>query len=98
MARLSLRPLIEPRGIHDNLTVWRQFHVRAIHRTRRRSLKVDTFAVVSASVAGALKLVLAGFPIGCAAKMSAASVDDKHAIRRAVHPDAIFLLPLGIHT
>src|SRR2546430_5784412 len=65
---------------------------------RRRPLKVDTFAVVSTPVAGALELVLAGFPIRCAAQVSTASVDDKHAIRRAVHPDAVFLLPLGIYT
>ncbi len=29
--------------------------------------------------------------------MSAARVNDEHAVRRAVHPDAIFLLPLGIY-
>src|SRR5882762_5204731 len=98
MSRINLGPLIEPGGIHDNLTVWRQLHVRAIHRTRCRSFKVDTFAVVAAPMAGAFELVLAGFPIGCAAEVSAASVDDKHAIRRAVHPDAVFLLPLGIYT
>src|SRR6266480_2840623 len=96
MARLSLGPLVEPGGIHDNLSVWRQFHVRAIHWTRCRSFKVDTFAVVSAPVAGALKLVFAGLPIGCAAQMSAAGVDDKHAVRRAVHPYAVLLLPFGI--
>src|SRR2546421_8160459 len=49
-------------------------------------------------MAGAFELVLAGFPIRCAAEVSAASVDDKHAIRRAVHPDAVFLLPLAIYT
>src|SRR6266436_6622822 len=72
--------------------------MRAIHSTRCRSLKVDTFAVVAASVAGTLELVLAGLPIGCATQMRAASVDDEYAIRRAVHPDAVFLLPLGIDT
>src|SRR5438874_2631873 len=96
MARLSLGPLVEPGGIHNNLSVWRQFHVRAIHGTRCRSFKVDTFAVVSAPVARALKLVFAGLPIGCAAQVSAAGVDDKHAVRRAVHPYAVLLLPFGI--
>ena len=97
MAGLSLGPLIEPGSIHDDLTVWRQFHVRAIHRTRRRPLKVDTFTVVAAPVAGTLELVLAGLPIGCTAQVSAASVDDEYTIRRAVHPDAVFLLKLGIY-
>src|SRR6266704_2203940 len=96
MARLSLGPLVEPGGIHDNLSIWRQFYVRAIHWTRCRSFKVDTFAVVSAPVARALKLVFAGLPIGCAAQVSAAGVDDKHAVRRAVHPYAVLLLPFGI--
>src|SRR5713226_4751494 len=98
VARLSLRPLIEPGSIHNDLAVGSQFHVRAIHWTRRGSLEVDTFAVVAASVAWALELVLAGLPIGCAAQVSAASVDDEYAIRRAVHPDAIFLLPFSIDT
>src|SRR5436309_13747891 len=70
--------------------------MRAIHGTRRRSFKVDAFAVVAAAVAGALELVFAGLPIRRAAEMRAASVDDKHAIGRAVHPDRIFLLQFGV--
>src|SRR6266852_5305495 len=97
MARLSLGPLIKPGSIHDNLTVWSQFHVRAVHRARCRSLKVDTFAVVTAPVARTLKLIFAGLPIGRAAQMSAAGIDYEHTIRRAVHPDAVFLLPFGVH-
>src|SRR5437879_2556877 len=96
MARLSLGPLVEPGGTHNQLSVWRQFDVHAMHSTRCRSFKVDTFAVVSAPVARALKLVFAGLPIGCAAQVSAAGVDDKHAVRRAVHPYAVLLLPFGI--
>src|SRR5260370_26376989 len=84
MAWLSLGPLIEPGSIHDNLTVWRRVHVGAVHGPRRRSLEVDAFAIVTAPVAGALKLVLAGLPIGRAAQVSAAGVDDKDAIRCAV--------------
>src|SRR6266852_2418825 len=30
--------------------------------------------------------------------MSTASVDDEYTTRRAVHPDAVLLLPFGIHT
>ncbi len=70
--------------------------MRAIHRTRSGSFKVDAFAVVTAAVAGALELVLAGFPIRSAAQVSAARVNDEHAIGSAVHPDAILLLPLGV--
>src|SRR5258708_365132 len=71
--------------------------MRAIHGPRRGPFEVDTFAVVAAAVARALELVLAGFPIGCAAQMGAAGVNDEHTTRRAVHPDAVLLLPLGIH-
>src|SRR5205807_4376174 len=97
VAGLSLGPLIEPGGVHNNLAVWRQLHVRAIHGARRGPFKVDPFAVVAAAVAGALELVFAGFPVGRAAEVRAARVDDKDAIGCAVHPDTIFLLPLGIH-
>jgi len=71
--------------------------VSAVHRTRRRPFEVDPFAVITASVAWTLELVLAGLPVGRAAQMSAARVNDKDAIGRAVHPNAVFLLPLGIH-
>src|SRR5437773_10831431 len=70
--------------------------MRAIHGTRRRSFKVDAFAVVAAAVAGALERVFAGLPMRRAAGMRAASVDDKHAVGRAVYPDTIFLLPFGV--
>src|SRR5216684_336048 len=96
VARLPLRPLIEPGSIHNDLAVGSQFHVRAIHGPRRGTFEVHTLAVVAAAVARALELVLAGFPIGCAAQMRAASVNDEHTARRAVHPDAVLLLPLGI--
>src|SRR6266581_1972109 len=48
-------------------------------------------------MARTLELVLAGLPVGRAAQMSAARVNDKDAIGRAVHPNAVFLLPLGVH-
>src|SRR5258708_13512255 len=89
--------MIRPGSSHNDTGLGSQFHVGAIHGPRRGSLEVDTFTVVAASVAWALELVLTGLPIGRAAQMSAASVDDKHAIGRAVHPDAVLLLPLGIH-
>ena len=97
MAGLPLGPLKEPGNIHDDLPVGRQFHVRAVHRTRRGPFEVNAFTVVAAAVAGALEFVLAGFPVGRATQMRAARVNDKHAVGRAVHPDAVLLLPLRIH-
>src|SRR5260370_7404729 len=96
-ARLSLGPVIKPGGIHDDLAIGSQFYMRAIHGPRRRPFEVDTFAVVAAAVARALELVFAGFPIGRTAQMCAASVNDEDTARRAVHPDAVLLLPFGIH-
>src|SRR5207249_11130844 len=61
-----------------------------------RALKVDRLAVIAAAVTRAFELVLAGFPVGRAAKMGAARIDDEEPIRRLVHPDAILLLVLGI--
>src|SRR5207237_9769652 len=37
-----------------------------------------------------------GLPIRYAAQVSAAGVDHKRAVRRAVHPYAVLLLPFGI--
>ena len=48
-------------------------------------------------MAWALELVLARLPVGRAAQMSAARVNDKDAVGCAVHPNAVFLLPLGVH-
>src|ERR1700676_1754113 len=71
--------------------------MRAIHGARRGALEVNAFAVVAAAVAGTLEFVFAGFPVGRAAQMSATREDDKDTIGCAVHPDAVFLLPLGVH-
>src|SRR5437660_12683184 len=97
MAGLSLRPLIEPGSVHDNLAIGREFHVRAIHGARRWTFKVDAFAVVAACVARALEFVFAGLAVGRATEMRAARIDNKDAIGSPVHPDAIFLLPFGVH-
>src|SRR5712691_9912949 len=77
-ARLSLGQLVQPGSIHNDLAIGSQLHVRTIHGARRGAFEVDTFAVVAAAVARAFELVLAGFPIGCAAQMRAASVNDEH--------------------
>src|SRR6266849_173886 len=98
MVGLSLGPLKEPRSVYDDLAVGRQFDVRAVHRPRRRAFKIHAFTVVAAAVARALEFVFAGFPVGGAAEMRAARVDDEDAVGRAVQPNAVFLLPLGVDT
>src|SRR5437868_8601456 len=68
----------------------------AIHRARCWALEVDAFAVIAAAVTRALEFVFAGFPVRRAAEMGAARIDNENAIGRAVDPDAVFLLPLGV--
>src|SRR5208337_200859 len=97
LAGLPLRPLVESRDIHQNLTVRSFLDMGPVHGTRRRTLKVDSFAVVTTAVARAFKFVIAGFPVGRAAQMRAARVNHEHAIGCAVHPDAVLLLKLGVH-
>src|SRR6202021_3662801 len=69
---------------------------RAVHGAGGRALEVDSFTVVPAAVAGTLEFVFAGLPIRRASQMGAACIDHEQAIRRAIDPDAIFLLELGI--
>src|ERR1700730_9939467 len=97
MTGLAFGPLIEARGVDHDLAIGREFDVCAIHRARRGAFEIDALAVVSAAVARALEFVLAGFPVRRAAEMGAARVDDENAVRSAVDPDAIFLLPLGVY-
>ena len=70
--------------------------MRAIHRTRRWSFEVDSFAVVAAAVARTLEFVFAGLPVGRAAEMRAPCINHEQTVRRTVHPDAIFLLEFGV--
>ena len=97
-ARLSLRPRVELRRVHQDLAVRREFKMRAVHRTRRGTFKVDALAVVSTAVTWTFEFVLAGFPVRSAAQVRAACIDDEEAIRRAIDPDAIFLLKFRINT
>src|SRR5215472_17194135 len=96
MARLSLGPGIQARSIHNDLSVGRHLNVSPIHRARRRTFEVDPFAVVAAAVAGTLEFVFAGLPIRGAAEVCTAGINNKEAIGSAVHPDAVFLLKLGV--
>src|SRR6267154_2656735 len=72
--------------------------MRPIHGTRRGAFEVDALAVATTAMTRALEFVFAGFPIGSAAQVSAPRVDDEHAIGSAIHPDAVFLLPLNVHS
>ncbi len=93
---LALRPFIKPADVHHYLAFSIQFDVSAIHRPRRRSFEVDSFAVVATAMAGTLEFVFTGFPVGRAAEVRAARINHKHAIGSFVNPDSILLLPLGI--
>src|SRR5580693_8672832 len=96
MRRLTLRPLIEPRGIDNDLAIGGKFNFRAVHGTRGWAFEVDALAVVTAAVAGTLELVLARLPVWRAAEVGAACVDHEHAVGSAIDPDAILLLKLGV--
>src|SRR5579862_5121160 len=49
-------------------------------------------------MARTLEFVFAWLPVGCATEVRAAGVNHEQAIRCAIHPDAVFLLPLCIDT
>src|SRR5215469_8406785 len=93
---LAFGPGVQLGRINQNLTVRSQFDAGAVHGTWSRALEVDSFIVVSAAVARTLEFVFARLPIWSAAQMRAARVDHKKAVGRAVNPDAIFLLELGV--
>src|SRR5579862_3024862 len=89
---LSLGPLIQARSVYDDLSIRSQFDLRAIHGAWCRPFKVNSFAVVAAAMARAFEFVFARLPIGSAAQMCAARVNDKEPIGSAVDPYTIFLL------
>src|SRR5690349_24334775 len=97
MALLAFRPLEKRCRINHDLTFGVELDLRAVHRSRRGAFEVDALAVIATTVTRALEFVLAGFPVGCAAEMSAARIDHKEAIGSARDPDAVLLLPLRIH-
>src|SRR5208283_1952001 len=96
-AWLTLRPLIKSRGVHDDFAVRSQLHEGAVHGPGRRTLEIYPFVIVAASMARTFELVFAGLPVRRTAQMSTTSVDDKNAIRSAIYPDAILLLPFRVH-
>ena len=78
--RSAFWPVIEPGNIHDYLAFSIKLHMGAIHGPRRRTFKVNPFAVVSAAVARAFEFVFTGLPIRRTAQMRAASVNHKQTI------------------
>ena len=95
---LAFGPLVKLGYVHHDLPLGIELNMRAIHWPRGRTLKVDCLAVVTAAVAGALKLVLARLPVRSASEVRTARVDHENPVRSFVHPNAILLLPLGIDT
>ena len=93
---LALRPLVQSGGVDNDLARRIKLDMRAVHRSRRGSLEVYPFTGVTASVARAFELVLAGFPIGCAAQVSASGVDHEKPFGVPNNPDAVLLLKFCI--
>src|SRR5690242_11273611 len=96
MVRSALGPLKQRRGIDYDLSFRIDCHLRAIHRSGRGTFEVNPFTVVTTAVTRALELVFTGFPVGRAAEMRAARVNNEETIGSARYPDAVLLLPLGI--
>src|ERR1700738_1697998 len=92
----SFLPFVQLRSVDDDLTFRIYFDVGPIHRARRRSFKVNRFAVITAAMTRALKLVLARFPVRRTPQVSAARINHEQTIRCLVYPNPIKLLPLGI--
>ena len=97
MARRAFRPVVELAYIDDDLPFGIELDLGAIHWARRGAFKVDALAVVTAAVARTLEFILARLPIGRAAEVRAARVDDEKPLGVLYDPDAILLLPLGIN-
>src|SRR5262249_37318873 len=93
---LALRPLVQSGGVDYDLARRIKLDVRAVHRTRCWPLEVYAFAGITASVARAFELVLAGFPIGCAAQVSASGVNHEKPFGVSNNPDAVLLLKFCI--
>ena len=93
---MPLRPRVESSHVDDDLAVRTKVHTGAIHRSRRRTLKIDALTIVTAAMAGALELVLRGFPIRGATQMSTARIDDEQPVRRTIDPDPILLQPFFV--
>ena len=68
-----------------------------IHRSRRRTFKVDPLAVITAAMTRTLELVFAWLPIRSAAQVRAACVNDEYPVRSSIHPNAIFLLKFSVN-
>jgi hypothetical protein len=72
--------------------------VRTVHGTGCRPFEIDAFGIVARAMAGALELVLARFPVGCATKVRADGRNHEDSFGVADHPDAMRVLKFGIHS
>ena len=96
MALFALGLFIESSGVDYDLPRRIKLDVCAVHRSRRGSFKVYAFIGIAAPVARTLELVLAGFPIGCAAEVSASGVNHEKPFGVSNDPDAVLLLKLCV--
>src|SRR6266700_1283570 len=68
---------IKATGIHHDFARGVEFHMGAVHGPRRGPFEIDGFGIVTAAVARALELILAGLPLRRATQMSSAVENDE---------------------
>jgi hypothetical protein len=88
---LAFRPRVEMTNVRDDLAIWSYSHLGTVHRSRSRTFEVNSLAVIAAAMTRALEFVLGWLPIGRAAQVRAACIDDEKLIRCAVHPNPVLL-------
>ena len=92
----ALWPVVETCCVDYYLAGGIDLNVRAVHRSRRGTFEVYPFAGVPAPVARTFELVFAGFPVGRASEVCAASIDDEESRRISHDPNTVLLLELGV--
>jgi hypothetical protein len=80
-------------NVYEDLAIWSYVDMGTVHRSWRRTFEVNSLAVVAAAVTGALELVLGWLPIGRAAQVPAACIDDEKPMWCAVDPNPVLLQP-----
>src|SRR3989442_13958434 len=80
---------VKATGVDRDLARRVELHMGAVHGPRRGPFEIHGFGIVTAAVARALELVLAGLPFRRATEMRAAGENDEQSVRLLDHPDAI---------
>src|SRR5438105_4593598 len=94
---LAFRLLIQSASVNNDCAGRVHFHMRTIHWPRRRAFEVHAFRVVTRTVTRALEFIFGGLPIGRAAQVRAARVNNEEPVGRAVNPDAVLLLKFRVY-